>query len=209
MATVIAERTARPDSFLGLPSNLLTAEEFLQQVEEGFFNNQRVEWLNGEIVEMTAQSNWHAIGLSAVQYALEEIFPKSDFWIRVQNTLDLRPLGIPDPDVAVVVGSFHDWQRQGQRANPTTAVLIVEVADTTLETDRGRKASLYAAAGIYEYWVLNLVDGHLELFRDPVADASTEFGHSYATVSIIDRAGMVSPLHVPTSGVAVEQLLPG
>ena len=118
MATVIAERTARPDSFLGLPSNLLTAEEFLQQVEEGFFNNQRVEWLNGEIVEMAAQSNWHAIGLSAVQYALEEIFPKSDFWIRVQNTLDLRPLGIPDPDVAVVVGSFHDWQRQGAAGEP-------------------------------------------------------------------------------------------
>jgi len=209
MATVIAERTTRPDSFLGLQSNILTADEFLKQVELGFFNDHRVEWLNGEVVEMAAQSNWHAIGLSAGQYALEEIFPKSAYWIRVQNTLDLRPLGIPDPDIAVVAGSFHDWQRQGARANPTMAVLIVEVADTTLETDRIRKASLYAAAGIPEYWVLNLMDGQLELFRDPVADASTEFGHRYANVINIDRTGTVAPLHVPTACIAVEQLLPG
>ena len=209
MPTVIAEQTALADSCLGLSSKLLTAAEFLQQAEDGFFDDHRVEWLNGEVVEVAAQSNRHAIGLSAVQYALGDIFPKSAYWIRLQNTLDLRPFGIPDPDVAVVSGSFHDWQRNGQRANPTTAVLIVEVADTTLETDRIRKASLYAAAGIPEYWVLNLVDGQLELFRDPVADASTEFGHSYATVTIVARSETVAPRHVPTANVSVEQLLPG
>jgi Uma2 family endonuclease len=192
-----------------MASTILPAEEFLRQVELGGFGEDRVEWINGEVIGMAAQSNLHAIGISAIQYALEEFFPKSTYWIRTQNTLDLRPLSLLDPDVAVVLGSFQEWQRQGQRANPTTALLIVEVADTTLETDRGRKARLYAAAGILDYWLLNLVDGQLEQFRDPVADASVEFGHRYGNVTILPRTASVSPLHVPTAMIPVEQLLPG
>lgn len=79
--------------------------------------------------------------------------------------LNLTPVSQPEPDIAVVKGSARDYAV----AHPTTALLVVEVAESTLAFDRGEKASLYAGAGISEYWVLNLVARRLEVSRDPIA----------------------------------------
>lgn len=76
-------------------------------------------------------------------------------------TLDLGPISVPDPDVAVVPGPpapTGDY--------PTTALLVVEVSDTTLRYDRGRRARICARAGITDYSIVNLVDGQVEVRRD-------------------------------------------
>jgi Uma2 family endonuclease len=93
-------------------------------------------------------------------------------------------------------------------AHPTTAALIVEVADTSLALDRGRKASLYASAGITEYWILNLVDRQLEVLRDPGPAPQQIYGHGYAAVTTHSRGDVVSPLALPHGTVAVADLLP-
>lgn len=184
----------------------ITAAEFWKMNELGFFNEQRVELIGGEIIAMAAQTNWHAVGISNVHDALQLVFDPQQFWVRNQASLDLSPLSVPDPDVAVVVGSKRTWA--AHRTNPTTAVLIVEVSDTTLWEDRTRKASLYAAGGIADYWILNIPDQQLEIRRDPRPDATQDFGHGYASLTTLRPGDFATPLALPTARVAVTDLLP-
>lgn len=185
---------------------LFTAAEVWRMYELGFFNDQQVELIGGEIVTKMTQGNWHAIGISNVQDALMLVFDPNHFWVRNQASLDLSPMSIPDPDVAVVAGSKRTWAVSNR--NPTSALLIVEVSETTLATDRGRKASLYAASGITDYWILNVSDRVLEVRRTPLPDATQDFGFGYASLATLTETEFASPLAAPNSRVAVADLLP-
>jgi Uma2 family endonuclease len=182
-----------------------TAAEFWRMYDLGFFNDQRVELIGGEIVTKLTQSNWHAIGLDLMRDALAAAFGPN-YWVRVQNSLDLSPLSVPDPDIAVTIGSAR--QQRGQRANPTSALLVVEVSDTTLATDRERKASLYAASGIADYWILNIADNTLEVRRDPRPDATQDFGFGYASLTTLTAVDFATPLAAPNARISVADLLP-
>ena len=192
---MIAERTIHK----------FTADDFWQMEVLGFFNRERVEWINVEIVAMPAQCNWHGACVDNTVDALRVIFPAKDYWVRNQATLNLRPLGIPDPDVAVVLGSKTSWAKT--RQNPTTAVLIVEVSETTLHDDRLRKGRLYAASGIAEYWIVNLVNHVLEVYRDPKPDTTAEFGASYADVRSLTTDQSIAPPGM-TASVSIADLFP-
>jgi Uma2 family endonuclease len=113
---------------------------------EVFAPDMLVLLIDGEILEMTPQSRAHAVATRAVEEALRAAFP-TGYNIQVQMPLALDPAAEPEPDVAVVPGSFRDYLD----AHPEHAVLIVEVADTSLEFDRTRKADLYARGRIPEY----------------------------------------------------------
>jgi Uma2 family endonuclease len=120
-------------------------------------------------------------------------------------SLDLSPHSVPDPDLAVVPGTPRSYMTA---SNPTTALLIVEVSESTLPYDRRAKASLYAAAGIADYWIVNLVQRQLEVHRDPVADTAQPYGFRYASRSILDPADVVAPLAAPQARITVADLLP-
>jgi len=182
-----------------------TRDEFWKLHEAGIFGSDRYELIGGEIVPMAAQSNLHAMGLDYLDEALSNAFGPN-FWVRVQNTLDLSPHSVPDPDIAVVPGSSRSYR--GQRANPTTAVLVAEVSDTTLTDDREWKGSLYAECGIADYWILNIPDGVLEIRRDPRPDATQPFGFGYASLVTLAAADFAAPLAVPTARIPVADLLP-
>ncbi len=183
-----------------------TRDEFWKMHELGIFGSNRYELIGGEIVPMAAQSNLHAIGISNVEDALDLVFDKNSFWVRAQATLDLSPHSVPDPDISVVSGSKRS--HYGTRRNPTTAVLIVEVSDTTLADDRERKGSLYAACGIVEYWILNIPDNVLEVRRDPRPDATQPLGFGYASLVTLAATDFATPLAVPAARIAVADLLP-
>jgi aryl-alcohol dehydrogenase-like predicted oxidoreductase len=119
-----------------------------------------------------------------------------------RDTIDI--LMIHEPDVAVVAGSIGDYAD----AHPTTAVLVIEVADTSLAFDRTAKASLYAKAGIPEYWMLNLAVRCLAVSRDPRPDASQPYGFGYATQFTVEASGSVSPLALPEAVIQVADMLP-
>jgi Uma2 family endonuclease len=129
-------------------------EEFFQMLDMGWFHDRRVELIDGEVLEMPAQKDYHGAAITLTMDALRLAFGRG-FWVRNQMTLDLSPHSVPDPDLAVVSGSPHGVTTA--TATPTSALLVVEVAETTLAYDRGHKAPLYAAGSIADYWIVNLV----------------------------------------------------
>ena len=87
-------------------------------------------------------------------------------------------------------------------------MLVVEVADSSLALDRLRKGGLYARAGIADYWIVNLIDEVLEVYRDPVAGPSKLGGWKYDSVRLLRRNSIVTPLGAPRARIRVEALLP-
>jgi Uma2 family endonuclease len=163
-----------------------------------------VELIEGVVVQMPAQKNLHALSIKLTDHALETAFGPG-YWVRVQASLDLSPLSVLDPDLAVVKGSPRDHNTPD---NPTTAQLVVEVSETTLRYDRIGKSSLYARAGIADYWIVNLVEQLLEVHRNPVPDSSQQFGYGYADVLILKPTDYVTPLAAPDARILVADLLP-
>jgi len=188
----------------GVRRRLWTAKELYRLLDLGFFRGQRVQLIEGEILVMSPQKNLHAMGIKLTEDALNAAFGPG-YWVRVQMSLDLTPHSVPDPDLAVVAGNIrtHDPSH-----NPTSALLIVESSVTTLRFDQGRKASLYARCNIADYWILNLVDGRLEVYRNPVPDATQRYGYGYADVTHLGLSDFVTPLALPQARIAVADLLP-
>lgn len=92
--------------------------------------------------------------------------------------------------------------------HPTRPVLTVEVAESSLALDRRHKGRLYARAGLADYWVLNLIDRVLEVYREPVPDAEAPFGWRYARREALDPGSMATPLAAPHAAIRVADLLP-
>src|SRR5262249_5419467 len=124
--------------------------------------------------------------------------------IRSQGPIALAEDSEPEPDIAVIRGARRDFGRE----HPARPALIVEVAESSLALDRGRKAGLYARASIADYWILNLVDRVLEVYRRPIADAEATFGWRYASSEVLPPGSSAAPLAEPSARVSVSALLP-
>ena len=179
-----------------------TREEYYQMADVGLFEGQRVELIEGEIVDMAPQKNPHVLGVSRTSRALAKAFGDA-FWVRSQAPLHLGAGSEPEPDLAVVPGPMESY-----KDHPTTALLIVEVADTTGRFDRGKKASLYARAGIKDYWIINIQDECVEVLRDPVKDTHAPLGWRYRLVVTVGPPATIAPLAKPEAIIAVADLLP-
>jgi hypothetical protein len=107
-------------------------------------------------------------------------------------------------DLGVVRGTWADYRD----AHPTSAVLLVEVADSSLAFDRDRKGSLYARARVADYWIVNLVDRVLEIYRDPGPDPTGAYGWRYRSRLTLSPSETVAPLALPTVRLSVGELLP-
>jgi Uma2 family endonuclease len=180
-----------------------TRAEYYQMAELGWFRGQRVELIEGEIMVLSPQKAEHWTTTDRITDLLRSDFG-SGFHVRMQGPIDFGPISEPEPDVAVVAGSRAQYATH----HPTTAVLIVEVSESSLDYDRTRKASLYARAGIADYWIVNLVNNQLEVRRDPHPDPSQPYGHGYASLTTLVPPAVVSPLAAPQVSLAVADLLP-
>lgn len=181
-----------------------TREEYYQMADLGLFEDQRVELIDGEIYQMAPQKSVHGAIISLAQKAVVRACGEG-YWVRTQLPLFFDALSEPEPDVAVVTGSERDYIVGD---HPRTAVLVIEVSETTLRYDRTRKASLYAAAAIEDYWIINLVDRQVEMHRNRVADASQKFGWRFRDVAILKPGEAISPLARPDAKIAVNDILP-
>ena len=191
MATAPAPHTRR-----------FTKSEYHRMHDLGWFIDQYVELIDREVISMPGPGHPHCISTDKTMEICRAAFGKA-VWVRVQMPLDLGQSSEPIPDVAVVSGA-----RDTHLATPTTALLLVEVSDSTLAYDRGEKASLFAAAGIADYWIVNLQDRCLEVHRNPVVDPSEPFGHGFADVRRYSPNQTVSPLALPSTSIRVSDLLP-
>ena len=175
---------------------LLTIAEYEAIPDSVFPDGARFELIEGQIYEKMPQNEPQILALWAVFAALQEAYREGHF-LSQQVPLKLGTQSAPEPDVTVLHGTWRDYD--GRRPDPLIDVpLVVEVSDSTLADDRGRKARLYAKHGIPEYWIVNLQARTLEVRRRPVEDAYAE--------TLVYREGETAMANGKT--VAVADLLP-
>jgi Uma2 family endonuclease len=162
-----------------------------------------VELLGGDLVVGEPQTSAHYTAIGLVDSALHAALGR-EWLIRSQGPLALDDESEPEPDVALVPGGWRDYSHE----HPARPVLVVEVALSSLRLDREHKGSLYARAGVGDYWVLNLIDRVLEVYREPIADTAASFGWRYATLDRLEADASVTPLAAPDARILVRDLLP-
>lgn len=181
-----------------------TRAEYEKLIDLGILQpGEPIELIGGELIVAEPQSAWHYTAIENVASVLREAFGPG--WvIRTQGPVALDDESEPEPDVAVVPGTARDYRD----AHPSRPVLTVEVSQSSLVSDRERKGSLYARAGLAEYWVLNLTDRWLEVYREPVPDPAALFGWRYARRDTRTIGAAVTPLAAPAARIEVANLLP-
>jgi Uma2 family endonuclease len=181
-----------------------TRGEYERLIEIGVFRaGEPVELLGGELVVAEPQGSAHYTAIGLVEDALRGAFGLG-WLVRSQGPIALDDDSEPEPDIAVTSGERRDYSRQ----HPARPVLVVEVAESSLSLDRERKGSLYARAGLEDYWILNLVDRILEIYRRPVPDSGARYGWRYSSVERHAPGAIVAPLAVPAARIALTDLLP-
>lgn len=177
--------------------------EYERLVDLGIFVGERLELLDGLLVVNEPQGSAHAAIVAQIGQVLAVAFG-SGWHARLHAPIALDDDSEPEPDVAIVAGECRDYEG----AHPSTAALVVEVADSSLRLDRRLKAGLYARASLPEYWIVNLVAGALEVHRAPEPMADTAYGAVYRFVKSLRPPATVTPLAAPGKRIRVADLLP-
>ena len=181
-----------------------TRAEYERLVDLGVFHeDERLELLGGHLMLREPQGSRHGVAIELADSALR-VALGSGWRVRIQLPIALDEDSEPEPDLTIVAGH----PRESRDRHPARPALVVEVAESSLRFDRETKGSLYARAGLPEYWIVNLVDRVLEVYRDPTAGPGTPVGWRYGTVLVLDAAGVVAPLAAPAARIAVADLLP-
>ena len=165
----------------------------------GWFRGKRVQLIEGEIVEMAPMGSTHWVAVNSAYRAIIPLFPFDRFTVTMQCPIDLGPASEPEPDIAVIEGLPSDFADGLPTANRIR--LMIEVSDSSLKFDRGRKAGVYAAAGIAEYWVLSTAKRTLEVYTDPIPVESR-----YVHVTIHAESESVRPTACASRSVRVRDL---
>lgn len=172
----------------------LLREEYDRMVELGFFEDERVELLDGMVVQMSPQGSQHAWVIRRLTGLLvrglgarAELCPQLPFAASDSSE--------PEPDLMVVEPDL------GPEAHPSSAFLVVEVAQTSQRKDRLLKARIYAAAGVPELWLIDLVAGTLSVLTEPD-------GQGYRNERRYGRGDTVAPTSFPDLVLRVEDFIP-
>ena len=180
-----------------------TLAEYRELGKTNLFHDRKTMLLDGELYVMTFPNPPHNTALGLTDDYLRKAFPTGHH-VRNQMALDVNTRNDPGPDLAVVPGSIRDYANR----QATTAVLVVEVADSSLFLDTTVKAELYATAGVPEYWVIDLENRKLLVFRDPVQLPKDLGATAYRTRRSFGPDDTVAPLTAPDAGVKVSDLIP-
>lgn len=178
---------------------VFTADAFHEMGRTGLLgeNHSRLELLNGEILELMPIGQRHAAQTNRLMRVLGSHLP-GGVMLQVQNPVRISRVSEPLPDISIVRGSELDFLKAPP--GPEEALLIVEVADTTLAHDMGDKARAYARAGIQEYWVIDVDSRRLRIFRDPD-------GEEFRQIRIVGHGDSVSLSSLPELEFQVADLL--
>jgi Uma2 family endonuclease len=177
----------------------ISVAEYHRMGETGILGpDERVQLVNGRIIEMPPIGPRHASHVGRLRRLLAARF-EDRATVREQQPLTLDSRSEPEPDVVIARSSPEDYES----AHPTAAdaLLVIEVSDSTLPTDRGEKLAAYAKSGVPEYWIVNLVDGVLERYADPD-------GVTYREQRVARSGERVAPRAFPNDAIAVDEILP-
>jgi Uma2 family endonuclease len=172
----------------------LRRAEYDKLVELGVFHGERIELLEGRLVKMSPIGPPHSSTIDKLT-ALCVARLSGRALVRVQNPFAALEVSEPEPDLAIVpLGNY-------EREHPSSADLIIEVAESSLDYDRGPKLRVYAECGVPEYWIVNLVDRVVEVHRKPG-------GGRYWQVQRLDEPSLVACERHPELELRVAEILP-
>lgn len=176
-------------------------DHYEHMVEAGAFAGpfqKRLELLRGEIRMMSPIGVQHAQAVIRLTDWSYQHVDLSKIMVGVPTALRIpNNNSEPEPDLVWVVRKEYSEHHP----EPEDALLVVEVADSSLETDRTEKLSIYAEAGISDYWIVNLTDNQIEVYRQPR-------GHGYQEKTIHGKNQAVSPIALPSAELVPSQLFP-
>ncbi len=181
-----------------LELRLLTVQDYHRMTETGILDaEERVELIAGQIVRMAAQGTAHSAAVTCVELLLRSCLGHQVL-LRLQDPIQLDNYSEPEPDIAVV--KFEPRYYEDHHPRPSDVYLVIEVADTTLQRDLKTKALLYAQSGIADYWVLDINDRQLHVFR-------SHSSSGYQQELILAEAMTVAPIAFPDCAIAVREML--
>ncbi|MBD2412336.1 hypothetical protein FACHB389_25105 [Nostoc calcicola FACHB-389] len=152
-----------------------TIAEYHQLIELGFLKeSDRIELIRGELIQMTAKGTPHTVCSSILCRQLDRLLGDRAV-IRGQDPITLPNQSEPEPDVVIARGKDEDYLPH--HPYPEDILLVIEISDTTLDYDQTTKRSLYAEAGIYHYWIMNLPARQLECYSQPYQNAQKQFNY--------------------------------
>jgi len=192
-----------PPPGTGLTPFRWTVADYRELGQLEVFRNMRTFLLDGEIYVVAQPKPPHDTALALTEEWLRTVF-HTGHHVRTQKGFDVGTRNDPGPDIAVVTGTIRDYSTR----TPTAAVLIVEVSETSLSGDITAKAEKYATAGVPDYWVIDLVNRQVHIFRDPVALPEGLGATAYRTHLTFGPTDTIAPLAAPHATVAVADLLP-
>ncbi len=177
----------------------ISVEEYHRMIEAGILDeDEKVQLIDGILVAMTPQGQPHAFVIMRLTRLLGRAL-SDDFEVLPQLPLTLGDDSEPEPDLAVV----RAQDAASPLRHPSTALLVVEVAGDSLRFDRRTKLALYARSGIPEYWIVNLQDAVVEVFREPDVAAGL-----YRSTHTARRGETLRAATLPGVSVAVAALFP-
>ena len=177
----------------------LTVAEFeVLALERGWDEDTRVELLDGEVVEMSPINDPHIGCVNRLNRVFNRRLPEDAVLVSIQNPVQLGEYDEPQPDVALLRPRPDDYG--SSKATAEDIVLLVEVADRSLRIDLGRKARIYASAGVQEYWVIDVNHRTLYVHRQPSAGA-------YLSKRVLGREEQLVAEFAPDIGFSVAELV--
>lgn len=177
------------------PLRLITTADYHRMAEVGILiEDEQVELLAGQIIQKMPKGPAHSALCKRIEKLLEHRLGEQVL-VRLQDPIQLDAYSEPEPDIAVVHPSANFYA--DHHPTPPDVYLIIEISDTTLERDLGRKADLYAAASIVDYWVLNIATQQLHVFRDPDSN-------NYQRQLILKAKQSLHPLSFPDCVITVK-----
>lgn len=149
-----------------LAKRLLTVAEYHKMAEVGILDeDDRVELINGEIIEMSPIGSMHTSRVKRIMRLFHNMPNVEKYLISVQDPISLGKYSEPEPDLAILY--FRADFYEEKHPEPQDILLLIEVSDTSLGYDREVKKPLFAAAGIPELWIVNIEDEQVEVYRKP------------------------------------------
>jgi Uma2 family endonuclease len=157
-----------------------TITEYHRLAELDFFTeDDRVELIKGEIIKMVAKGRPHSVCNTRLYKELFKLLEEKAT-IRGQEPIIITNNSEPEPDLTIVKNTPDDYFLN--HPIPSDIFLIIEVADSSLKYDQEVKLSLYAEAGISDYWIFNLIVYHLECYSEPYQDLQGTFGYRHKSI---------------------------
>lgn len=176
-----------------------TVQDYRRMSELGILDpNERTELIAGQIVLMTAKGTPHVVALQLLADNLRASLSNAAL-VRTQDPIQLDNFSEPEPDLAIVSGTILDYVDHHPR--PEDIHLVLEVADSTLKQDCEVKEKLYAQAGIPDYWVIDLKNRQVHIFRIPTPTG-------YSSHLILKESQAASPLAFPAIVIHLASILP-